>query len=103
MEQQAAPAAQRATAGPEPGLRQRVFGLIGEILPRVLGREIAAVADRTQLMGDLGLRSATMLELLLELEDALEMQIEVEDIDRDAMRSVGDLADFVATHAIADP
>lgn len=91
-----------ATAEPDPGLRQRVFGLIGQILPRVLGREITDMSDRTELMSDLGLRSATMLELLLELEDALEMQIEVEDIDRDAMRSVGDLADFVSTHAIAD-
>jgi acyl carrier protein len=102
MDQDAA-ATRLATSEPDPGLRQRVFGLIGQILPRVLGREIAGMSDRTQLMSDLGLRSATMLELLLELEDALEMQIEVEDIDRDAMRSVGDLADFVSTHAIADP
>jgi acyl carrier protein len=102
MEFQAA-TTQFAATEPDPGLRQRVFGLIGQILPRVLGREITDMSDRTQLMSDLGLRSATMLELLLELEDALELQIEVEDIDRDAMRSVGDLADFVSTHAIADP
>jgi len=43
-----------------------------------------------------------MLELLLEIEDDLEIQIEVEDIDDAAMTSVGDLADFVASHAITD-
>jgi acyl carrier protein len=43
-----------------------------------------------------------MLELLLELEDSLDIQIDVEDIDGAAMTSVGDLADFIAGHAISD-
>ena len=83
-------------------LRQRVFDSIGTLLPRVLGREIPAISDSTLLMSDLGLRSATMLELLLELEDNLEIQIDVEDIDRDGMNTVGNLADFVASHSIMD-
>jgi len=83
-------------------LRQRVFDSIGALLPRVLNREIAAVSDGTQLMDELGLRSTTMLELLLELEEELEIQIDVEDIDQGDMRSVGDLADFVAGHAMVD-
>jgi acyl carrier protein len=90
------------TTQPATALRQRVFDSIGVLLPRVLGREIPPVSDDTQLMSDLGLRSATMLELLLELEDALEMQIEVEDIDEGAMNSVGDLADYIAGHAVTD-
>jgi acyl carrier protein len=83
-------------------LRQRVFDSIGQILPRVLGREIPQIADGTLLMNELGLRSATMLELLLELEENLEIQIDVEDIDSGGMNSVGDLADFVASHSIMD-
>ena len=83
-------------------LRQRVFDSIGALLPRVLSREIAAVSDGTQLMDELGLRSTTMLELLLELEEELEIQIDVEDIDQGDMKSVGDLADFVASHAMVD-
>jgi acyl carrier protein len=90
------------TAQLDTALRQRVFDSIGELLPRVLGREITAVSDGTQLMSDLGLRSATMLELLLELEENLEVQIDVEDIDQGDMNSVGDLADFVAGHAMSD-
>jgi len=43
-----------------------------------------------------------MLELLLELEDNLDIQIDVEDIDAAAMTSVGDLADYVAGHAVTN-
>ena len=83
-------------------LRPRVFDSISKLLPRVLGREIPAMSEDMKLMSELGMRSASMLELLLEIEDDLEIQIEVEDIDDAAMTSVGDLADFVASHAITD-
>jgi acyl carrier protein len=83
-------------------LRQRVFDSVGELLPRVLGRELPALSDSTLLMSELGMRSANMLELLLELEENLEIQIDVEDIDQGNMNSVGDLADFVASHATMD-
>jgi acyl carrier protein len=82
--------------------RQQVFDQIAGLLPKVLDREIPAVTDDTQLMNELGLRSATMLELLLELEDSLDIQIEVEDIDRATMNTVGDLSDYIATHVATD-
>jgi acyl carrier protein len=84
------------------GLRQRAFDAIAEVLPRVLDREALVIAPEMKLMSDLGMRSASMLELLLELEDSLDIQIDVEDIDEAAMTSVGDLADFVAGHAITN-
>src|SRR5260370_6113000 len=90
------------TAHLDSALRQRVFDSISVLLPRVLGQEIPAVSNGTKLMAELGLRSATMLELLLELEDNLEIQIEVEDIDHADMDSGGDLAYYVARHAIVD-
>jgi acyl carrier protein len=83
-------------------LRQRVFDSIGALLTKVLDRDTGPVSDGTQLMSELGLRSATMLELLLELEEDLEVQIDVEDIDQGDMNTVGDLADFVAAHATTD-
>lgn len=83
-------------------LRQRVFDTVLLILPRVLGREIPAIADSTQLRGDLGLRSATTLEVLLELEDSLEIQINVEEIGQANMNTIGDLADYVARHSTKD-
>lgn len=78
---------------------QRVLDCISELLPRVLGRELPALAGDSKLMAELGMRSASMLELLLELEDALDIQIDVEDIDEAGMSSVADLAGFVASHS----
>ncbi len=83
-------------------LRQQVYDAIGELLPRVLGREIPQMTEASLLMSELGMRSANMLELLLELEESLEIQIDVEDIDQGNVSSVGDLADFVAGHATTD-
>jgi acyl carrier protein len=87
---------------PDTALRQRVFDAIAAVLPRVLDQETLVIAPEMKLMSDLGMRSASMLELLLELEDNLDIQIDVEDIDEAAMTSVGDLADFVASHAVTD-
>lgn len=90
------------TANLDEALRQRVFDTVRLILPRMLGREIPAIADSTELRGDLGLRSATTLEVLLELEDSLEIEINVEEIGQGSMNTIGDLADFVARHSTKD-
>jgi acyl carrier protein len=84
------------------GLRQRALDALAVVLPRVLEQETLVIAPEMKLMEALGMRSASMLELLLELEDSLDIQIDVEDIDEAAMTSVGDLANFVAGHAITD-
>lgn len=90
------------TANLDVTLRQRVFDTVRLTLPRVLGREIPVITDSTELRGDLGMRSATTLELLLELEDSLEIQIDVEEIGQGKMNTIGDLADFVALHSTMD-
>ena len=83
-------------------LRERVFASILALLPEVMGLELPGLSGETKLMEELGMRSANMLELLLGLEDDLEIEIDVEEIDEAGMRSVGDLADFVASHTITD-
>jgi acyl carrier protein len=90
------------TAELDTTLRQRVIESMGTVLPRLLEREIPAVAESMLLMEELGLRSTAIIELLVELEETLDIQIDVEDIDRDDVNSVGELADFVASHALAD-
>jgi acyl carrier protein len=75
---------------------------MGPILARVLGRPVPALTGSTELMSELGLRSATTLELLLELEDTLEIQIDVEEIDQQDVTTVGDLADYIASHSVTD-
>lgn len=96
MEQETAPQLS------DTGLRQRALDAIVAVLPRVLDSDALVIAPEMKLMSDLGMRSASMLELLLELEDNLDIQIDVEDIDAAAMTSVGDLADYVAGHAITN-
>lgn len=82
-------------------LRVRVVSGMGALLPRVLKRDLADVSEGARLF-DLGMSSANTLELLLELEEALEIQIDVEEIDEGDLESVGTLADFIARHALTD-
>jgi len=90
-----------ATAPPDTDLRDRVVTSLCALLPRVLGREMPDVSVQTRLM-ELELTSATTLELMLEVEDALEIQIDVEEFDREHLESIGTLAEYVAGHALAD-
>lgn len=89
------------TVQPDTALRERVLDTMRGLLPGILNREVATIAESTGLMDELGLRSTTTLELLLGLEENLGIEIDVEDIDTEDLSSVGDLADFVATHTIS--
>jgi acyl carrier protein len=75
---------------------------IGTLLPKVLKRDVPALPEATRLFDQLGLSSASTLELLLELEEDLDIQIDVEEIDQGDLESIGTLADFVSTHALTD-
>ena len=84
------------------GLRGDVLRSINGLLPRVLKREIAEIPENACLFDDLGLTSAGTLELILELEESLDIQVDVEEIGEDDLRSVASLADFVAGHVITE-
>ena len=87
---------------PETGLdgefRQRVVDTMTTVLARLLDRSDPVTQDM-RLMEELGLSSTFGLELLLELEDQLQILIDVELMDQDQMKTVGDLATFVAAHS----
>jgi acyl carrier protein len=87
-------------------LRERVLESMHVILPKLLARDGEDAAfefsDSMRLMEDLGLTSASTLELMLELEDTLEIQIDVEEIGPADLASLGALADFIASHVAAD-
>lgn len=82
-------------------LRQRVVDTICATLPRILGREMPDLSAQT-VIADLELTSASALELMLEVEDALDIQVDVEDFDREDLETVGTLATYVAGHVLAD-
>jgi acyl carrier protein len=79
-------------------LREQVVASIRTLLPRVARRELPEITEETRLP-DLGLSSATMLELMLELEDSLEIQVDVEEFDDPDAETVGSLADYIAAHS----
>ncbi|MFJ4674896.1 acyl carrier protein [Kitasatospora sp. NPDC088783] len=94
--------ADAADAAVDPELRGRALDGILLLLPRVLKRELPEIGENACLFDEVGLTSAATLELILELEDHLDVQIDVEGIDQDDLRSVGTLAGFVAGHVIAE-
>ncbi|MGH3759428.1 phosphopantetheine-binding protein [Actinophytocola sp.] len=83
-------------------LRERVVDSLSVLLGRMLGRELPDVGADTRLFDELGLSSSKTLELLLVLEEDLDIQVDVEEIERRHLASIGSLADFVVTHTVED-
>lgn len=86
------------TATETTDLRTRVVDTLGVLLGRSHGTDLA-VNEETRLFDELGLSSSKTLELLLALEDELDLAVDIEDIDRRDLVSVGSLADFVVANA----
>ena len=84
--------------GVDGDFRQQVVDTMVTVLGRLLERP-EPVTEDMRLMEELGLSSTLGLELLLELEDQLLILIDVELMDQDQMRTVGDMASFVAGHS----
>jgi len=80
-------------------LRQRVVDSVCALLPRVIKRDLPSMSETTRL-DELDLTSAHMLELMLEIEDALEIQVDVEEFEETDAESVGTLASYVANHSL---
>lgn len=80
-------------------LRQRVVDSIGALLPQVLKRDLPAMPEDIRLFDELGLSSSKTLELLLALEEDLGIEVDVDEIDRGDLVSIGAFADFVTRHA----
>ena len=78
--------------------RQQVVDTMITVLTRLLDRA-EPVTEDMRLMEELGLSSTLGLELLLEVEDQLLILIDVELMDQDQMKTIGDLATFVAAHS----
>ncbi len=86
-------------AQPEPELRQRVVESFGPLASRVLRRDVGAVSEETKLRDDLGMVSASTLELVREMEQTLRIEVVMEGLDEANVDSIGTLADFVVAHS----
>lgn len=78
--------------------RQRVVDSIGALLSRVLDWDVTPLSEGTRLFDELGMSSSKTLELLLALEEDLDIHVDVEEVDRKDLESIGSLADFVTEH-----
>lgn len=76
---------------------------IYDILPLVLSLDTDAAAglsENTRLMEDLGMTSIVTMELILQIEDALEIQIDIEEMEPADVASIDALAGYVAGHLV---
>ena len=85
-------------AGLDGAYRQRILDIMTTVLADLLERPDPVTEDM-RLMEELGLSSTLGLELLLAVEDQLDILIDVELMDQDHFRTVGDVATFVASHS----
>lgn len=75
--------------------RTEIIEQIRAALGTALDREIPALEESTTLFEDLGVDSTGVLELLLNLEDALGLDIDPEALEPETFETVGTLADHV--------
>ncbi len=68
-----------------------------EIVAAISGKEVADLEPGLDLVADLGIDSPKALQMLLDLEDAL--GIEISDEDAAKMDSVGDVLDYLGSLA----
>lgn len=76
--------------------RQQIVDAIVVALSDVLRQDLSGVTEETRLFDDLSLDSTSVLGLLMALEDALDMQVDPENLQQKHLETVGALAGFVA-------
>lgn len=81
--------------------RNELTGSIGTVLRRVLRADLPPLTDDVRLMEDLNLDSTSVLELLLEIEEELDIQIDVEGIAQEDFATLGTLVDLVTRQGMA--
>lgn len=63
------------------------------VIAKVSGKPLEAITPDAELVGELGIDSPKALELLIEIEDAL--GIEISDEEAESLDTVGDILRFV--------
>ncbi|WP_051731815.1 acyl carrier protein [Kitasatospora phosalacinea] len=84
----------------DPEVRARIRRGIEDVLPRVLGVELADVPENACFFDDFGLTSSGIVELVLDIEETLAIQVDVEHLVIDDVRSVDSLTDYVVGHHV---
>ncbi|MFJ6215757.1 phosphopantetheine-binding protein [Streptomyces sp. NPDC092296] len=75
--------------------RAEVIGVIGRSLVVVLGDGLPALTEESRLFDQVGLDSNGVFELLMELEEALGIELDTDNLEMRHFESLGSLADFL--------
>lgn len=77
--------------------RSEVFSKVVDILVKYSKADLAKdqIKDETNLLKDLNINSARLVDIILDFEDAFD--IAVEDADADSVNTVGDSVDLIMT------
>ncbi len=81
--------------------RQQAAMQIKGALDTVLKRDLDELTDETRLFEDLNLDSTSVIELLITIEEAIGLTVDVDELDPEVFTTVGSLTDFVAAMAMA--
>lgn len=75
-----------------------MIGEIKSVLEQVTGRPGLAeeLSDTADIVGEVGLTSLQMVDFMLHLEDRLDLEIEFQELEFDALRSIRELAGALA-------
>ncbi|MFF0296555.1 acyl carrier protein [Kitasatospora sp. NPDC004614] len=86
------------TESVDPEVRGRIRRGIEDVLPRVLGVELADIPANACFFDDYGLTSSGIVELVLDIEETLAIQVDVEHLAIDDIRTIDSLTDYVVGH-----
>ncbi|MEV7120418.1 MULTISPECIES: acyl carrier protein [Kitasatospora] len=86
------------TESVDPEVRGRIRRGIEDVLPRVLGVELADIPANACFFDDYGLTSSGIVELVLDIEETLAIQVDVEHLGIDDIRTIDSLTDYVVGH-----
>jgi acyl carrier protein len=75
--------------------RRAAVTVIETALRDMLERDIPDLGEDTRLFDDLGLESASVLELLMIVEDVAGISVDAQELSLDALRSIRTFADYV--------
>ncbi|MET1073843.1 MAG: acyl carrier protein [Umezawaea sp.] len=75
--------------------RARIVSAITSVLAQVLDYDLPELTESSRLFDELGLDSTGVFELLMQLEEALEVEFDTDNLEMAHFETVASLADFV--------
>lgn len=80
--------------------RDEIRSRVIQALENVLNRPLDGLSDETRLFDDLNIDSTGVLGMLMELEDATEIEVDPDEIEQEHLVTLGSLTDFIRSHSL---